>query len=72
MSNPFFKKHIGQDNGETTRTPAPLPESIRHPEPAAYAAAPAHTPAPAARTTPAATRNVLSSDVEIKAITRYC
>ena len=72
MSNPFFKKHIGQDNREAVRTPAPLPEPIRQSEPAPYAAAHTHTPAPAAtRPSPAATRNVLSSDVEIKGTVKF-
>jgi cytoskeletal protein CcmA (bactofilin family) len=70
-----FKKVIGQDNSETQRSAPPLPET-RHPEPA-------HTPAPsygaqqpaaavAARSaTPAATRNVLSTDVEIKGTVKF-
>ena len=68
----MFKKVIGQDQGETSRSAPSLPE-IRHAEPiqsqtpAGYAAQPA---APA-RTSPAATRNVLSSDVEIKGSVKF-
>jgi cytoskeletal protein CcmA (bactofilin family) len=67
-----FKKVIGQDQAEANRTAPSLPD-IRHAEPiqsnapAAYAAQPA---APA-RTSPAATRNVLSSDVEIKGSVKF-
>lgn len=68
----MFKKVIGQDQAEANRTAPSLPD-IRHAEPihthapAAYAAQPA-TPA---RTSPAATRNVLSSDVEIKGSVKF-
>jgi len=67
-----FKKVIGQDQGDTSRTAPSLPD-IRHAEPvhaqppAGYAAQPA---APA-RTAPSATRNVLSSDVEIKGSVKF-
>jgi cytoskeletal protein CcmA (bactofilin family) len=67
-----FKKVIGQDQAEANRTAPSLPD-IRHAEPiqshapAAYAAQPA---APA-RSSPAATRNVLSSDVEIKGSVKF-
>ena len=67
-----FKKVIGQDQSEANR-PAPSLPDIRHAEPiqthapASYAAQPA---APV-RTAPAATRNVLSSDVEIKGSVKF-
>jgi len=72
MSNPFFKKHIGQDNSESTRASAPLPE-VRQPEPVSHQPTQAYTnPAPAAaRPSPSATRNVLSSDVEIKGTVKF-
>jgi cytoskeletal protein CcmA (bactofilin family) len=66
-----FKKVIGQDHSETSR-PAPTLPEIRHAEPH-----PAHTPsssqpvAQAPRGTPSATRNVLSSDVEIKGSVKF-
>jgi cytoskeletal protein CcmA (bactofilin family) len=70
-----FKKVIGQDNSETPRTAPSLPES-RHPEPVSAPAPPASYGSPqpavaAARTSPAATRNVLSSDVEIKGTVKF-
>ena len=68
MSNPFFKKHISQDTSESTRTPVPMPEPVRQPEPSSFAAAP-QAQSPAAR--PVATRNVLSSDVEIKGTVKF-
>lgn len=66
MSQHFFKKVIGQDNNEPAR---PAPEA-RHAEPLAAPAtsAPAFRPA---NTTPSATRNVLSSDVEIKGSVKF-
>lgn len=73
----MFKKVIGQDHRESSPTAPSLPE-IRHAEPAhapaqaAYAAQPAAVAqAPAARPAPAATRNVLSSDVEIKGSVKF-
>jgi cytoskeletal protein CcmA (bactofilin family) len=69
-----FKKVIGQDHSESSRPTPALPE-IRHaepiqaPSPASYSAQPAATPA--ARPAPAATRNVLSSDVEIKGTVKF-
>lgn len=71
----MFKKVIGQDQAEASRTAPSLPD-IRHAEPihtqapAPYAAQSA-TPAAPARTSPAATRNVLSSDVEIKGSVKF-
>ncbi len=71
----MFKKVIGQDNSESQRSAPPHPDP-RHAEPAAPTA-PAYgsqqaaaTPAPA-RQSPAATRNVLSTDVEIKGIVKF-
>lgn len=66
----MFKKVIGQDQSETSR-PAPALPEIRHAEPH-----PAHVPASqpvahAPRSTPSATRNVLSSDVEIKGSVKF-
>ena len=71
----MFKKVIGQDNSDSLRNAPSHPES-RHPEPLATPApAPSYgsqQPAPAvARNSPAATRNVLSSDVEIKGIVKF-
>jgi cytoskeletal protein CcmA (bactofilin family) len=69
-----FKKVIGQDNSESPRTAPSLPET-RHPEPVSPsygapqpAAAAAVVPA---RTSPAATRNILSTDVEIKGTVKF-
>lgn len=71
MSNPFFKKVIGQDNNESSRTPQPLPET-RQPEPVAAPPSPSYGSAAAApRPTPGTTRNVLSSDVEIKGTVKF-
>jgi cytoskeletal protein CcmA (bactofilin family) len=71
-----FKKVIGQDNSESPRTAPSLPET-RHPEPVSPpygapqpAAAVAAAVAPA-RTSPAATRNILSTDVEIKGTVKF-
>lgn len=67
-----FKKVIGQDQNEANRTASSLPD-IRHAEPipsqaAASYAAQAAAPA---RPAPSATRNVLSSDVEIKGSVKF-
>jgi cytoskeletal protein CcmA (bactofilin family) len=67
-----FKKVIGQDNSEPHRSAPPLPE-IRHPETISHAYGaqqPAASVAPA-RTAPAATRNILSTDVEIKGTVKF-
>ena len=73
----MFKKVIGQDNSEPQRSAPPLPET-RQPE---YTPAPAPAPAygsqqpaaaaPVRAATPAATRNVLSTDVEIKGTVKF-
>ncbi len=68
----MFKKVIGQDNSESQRSAPPHPEA-RHPEPTSAPAPPsygAQQPA-AARPSPAATRNVLSTDVEIKGTVKF-
>jgi cytoskeletal protein CcmA (bactofilin family) len=72
-----FKKVIGQDQSEAPRPATSLPE-VHRAEPAPSPIAPpsygsqaaAATPAPA-RQAPAATRNVLSSDVEIKGTVKF-
>ena len=70
----MFKKVIGQDISETPRSAPPLPET-RHPEPVAAPAQPSYgsqQPAVvAARPSPAATRNVLSTDVELKGTVKF-
>jgi cytoskeletal protein CcmA (bactofilin family) len=74
VSQNFFKKVIGQDNTEAAR-PVPSHPEARQPEPLAAPAPPpsySSQPAPApVRTSPAATRNVLSTDVEIKGTVRF-
>jgi cytoskeletal protein CcmA (bactofilin family) len=71
-----FKKVIGQDNSQAQRNSPPPPEPPK-PEPAAaapafsYGAPQQPAAAAAARTSPAATRNVLSTDVEIKGIVKF-
>ena len=71
----MFKKVIGQDVGDQNRsTPPEAPQPSAHPAPAApsYAAATAPAPAPTAAARPqATTRNVLSSDVEIKGTVKF-
>ncbi|MGL4401175.1 MAG: bactofilin family protein [Luteolibacter sp.] len=68
----MFKKVIGQDNSESSRTAPPLPET-RHPEPVSpsYGAPQPAAAAVPARTSPAATRNILSTDVEIKGTVKF-
>lgn len=72
----MFKKVIGQGHNES-RTAPPLPEihrpePIAAPSPAAYGAQPASYGAqPAPARSPVATRNVLSSDVEIKGTVKF-
>lgn len=71
----MFKKVIGQDNSESQRNAPSHPET-RHPEPLAAPATPSYgsqQPAAAAapRSSPAATRNVLSTDVEIKGTVKF-
>lgn len=62
----IFKRVIGQSTPETpaASTPPPAPAS-------AAASAPAQTPAASPRPAPGATRNVLSSDVEIKGTVKF-
>ena len=70
----MFKKVIGQDNSEPTRS-APTHPETRRPESAPVSAPPSYSSQPAAaaaaRPTPSATRNVLSSDVEIKGTVKF-
>lgn len=69
----MFKKVIGQDQSEKNISAPPLPET-RHPEPTSAAAQPSYgsqAQPPGARSSPAATRNVLSTDVEIKGIVKF-
>ena len=66
----MFKKVIGQDNSESQRSAPPLPE-IRHPEPVSPAYGSPQAAVPAARPAPAATRNFLSTDVEIKGTVKF-
>ena len=69
----MFKKVIGQDNSESLRSAPSHPET-RHPEPVQVApASPSYgTPQPAAAARPApSTRNVLSTDVEIKGTVKF-
>ena len=72
-----FKKVIGQDVSEPVRPPVPgIPETRRPLDPVTPAApaAPAYgspAPAPASAARPSATRNVLSTDVEIKGTVKF-
>lgn len=70
----MFKKVIGQDHSEPTRSAPSLPE-IQHPQASApVSAPPSYGSQPAAapvRSAPSATRNVLSSDVEIKGTVKF-
>jgi len=61
-----FKRYIGQDQTEPAHSPSPITET-RAPEPSVPAHAPAVQPAPR----PSATRNILSSDVEIKGSVKF-
>ena len=67
----MFKKVIGQDNSESQRSAPSHPET-RHPEPISPPAPSSYgAQQPAARQSPAATRNVLSTDVEIKGTVKF-
>ena len=69
----MFKKVIGQDNSEATRLTPPHPES-RLPESVPAPAAPSYgsqQPVAATRPSGGATRNVLSTDVEIKGNVKF-
>jgi cytoskeletal protein CcmA (bactofilin family) len=64
---------MGQDNSESSRTAPPLPET-RQPEPVSPSYGtppPAAAAAVPARTSPAATRNILSTDVDIKGTVKF-
>lgn len=68
----MFKKVIGQDNSDNARQAPSLPDTFRSEPPApAPSAYQAPTAAPASRPTSGATRNVLSSDVEIKGTVKF-
>lgn len=70
----MFKKVIGQDQSEPVRPTAPVPQSEPHAVEPPAPAAPAYSAQPVAapsRPSPAATRNVLSSDVEIKGTVKF-
>lgn len=69
----MFKKVIGQDNSESQRTAPSYPEPAQVPTPPpSYGSPPAPAAAGAtARPSPAATRNVLSTDVEIKGTVKF-
>jgi cytoskeletal protein CcmA (bactofilin family) len=64
-----FKKVIGQDNSEAQRSAPSLPET-RQPEPTS-SSAPQQPASAAARPSVGATRNVLSTDVEIKGTVKF-
>ncbi len=66
----MFKKVIGQDNSESQRSAPPLPEA-RHPEPVSPVYGSQQPVVAAARPAPAATRNFLSTDVEIKGTVKF-
>jgi cytoskeletal protein CcmA (bactofilin family) len=76
VSQNFFKKVIGQDNTEAARPSAPPPE-IRHPEPTVGTTPPPSSSpqsaqaAASGRPSAGATRNVLSTDVEIKGTVKF-
>ena len=62
-----FKRYIGQDQTEPTSSPAPIPEIHAAEQPAS----PTHNPAAQPAPRPSATRNILSSDVEIKGSVKF-
>jgi cytoskeletal protein CcmA (bactofilin family) len=65
-----FKKVIGQDHSESSR-PAPALTEIRHAEHHSAQTPSTQPVAQAPRGAPSATRNVLSSDVEIKGTVKF-
>ncbi len=68
----MFKKVIGQDNSESQRSAPSYPEPAQAATPPpAYGSPPPAAAAAAARPSPAATRNVLSTDVEIKGTVKF-
>lgn len=67
----MFKKVIGQDHHEATRPSPPLPDTRHSEAPSAPAPQAYGSAQPAARPSPSATRNVLSSDVEIKGTVKF-
>ncbi len=68
----MFKKVIGQDNSEAQRAASSIPDT-RHPEPppAQPSYSSQQSEAASGRPTPGPTRNVLSSDVEIKGTVKF-
>jgi len=70
-----FKKVIGQDSSEPARSAPTLPETHRPESAAPVAAQPSYSAQQSAaaptRQTASATRNVLSSDVEIKGTVKF-
>ena len=69
----MFKKVIGQGHSDSPRSAPSLPE-VHRPEPVAAPALVSHhstPPVAAARPAPVATRNVLSTDVEIKGTVKF-
>lgn len=66
----MFKKVIGQDHSESSRPTPGLPE-IRHTEPHLAPAHVAQAPVQSPRGAPNASRNMLSSDVEIKGSVKF-
>ena len=71
-----FKKVIGQDARESTRPSPEAPAPYRQPEPltppsASSPVAPASVPVSVSRPPSATTRNILSSDVEIKGTVKF-
>ena len=72
----MFKKVIGQDLGDSHRQAPPATPGYRAPEPlspppSTPLAPPAHSQAPISRPPSASTRNILSSDVEIKGTVKF-
>ncbi len=76
----MFKKVIGQDNSEAQRSAPSYPETRQQEHVAPPVAPPSYgapqqpapaVAAPATRQSPAATRNVLSTDVEIKGTVKF-
>ena len=70
----MFKKVIGQDLGETRPAPPATPGGYRAPEPLAPPSSPAAAPVgqtPISRPPTGGTRNILSSDVEIKGTVKF-
>lgn len=69
----MFKKVIGQDVSGAKRQAPPATPGYRAPEPAASTppAPPAHAQTPISRPAAGSTRNILSTDVEIKGTVKF-